>query len=391
VHLFAGNANLATALAAPRITLFGTDANERCGEQIATGDFDGDKKPDLVVGCSRWSSNRGRVMIYFGGAGDVNGDGKNDGFSETVRSIVNGPAAGTAQFGAAVASLGDLDGDGKDELFVSNSIAGAATPGEAYVLMGRARTSWNTATLTDSSAVKIAGENNGDQFGYRWGATNVGDIDGDDTPDVMIPASSVNKVYVFSGADITDPPAGGVTTALATKMEEDVAHAPGIAAGSVFEGFGHRSVGGVDLTLDGTPDLLVADASTESGGKIRIYPGDAAKGVFAATATQTLSWPNAASYRFGYALALADVTGDGTADLVVGDNAALTGTFFVFRGKGAGGDQPFEPIPSKVGGASTTVLGVATAVVDLDGDGTPEVVAGAPLDGNGAIKVYTAP
>src|SRR5262249_53668289 len=105
-----------------------------------------------------------------------------------------------------------------------------------------------------------------------------------------------------------------------------------------------------DFTGNGRADLAVLDAGT---GQVRIYLADG-QGGFRQTSVMDVG-----SGATGPALA--DVTGDGIPDLLVG---GAQGDVLVLAGNGDGTFQP----------SMRTERNVGLAVADLDGDGKPDFI-----------------
>jgi hypothetical protein len=114
-----------------------------------------------------------------------------------------------------------------------------------------------------------------------------------------------------------------------------------------------------DISGDGKPDLLV-------------YVNDGAwftavtvmRGVGDGTFMPGASYPTSL---FPSSMAVADVTGDGAPDLVMGP--AFLGIVTVLPGDGAGGFQPRIELAARSSDKSRVV-----AAVDISGDGKPDIV-----------------
>ncbi len=122
VQLFRGTASGPADTAAWTVT--GTFAGQHFGEVIvAVGDVNGDGYADVMIGTPTENSSAGRVRLYLGSPA---------GLAITPQVLAIGEA--NAQFGAAIAGIGDLDRDGFDDLLIGAPLhAGAFGPGAAYV------------------------------------------------------------------------------------------------------------------------------------------------------------------------------------------------------------------------------------------------------------------
>src|SRR5262249_54236580 len=102
-------------------------AGDQNGYAVAdAGDVNGDGIPDVISGAPGSGNDPGRAYIYSGATG------------RTIARL-HGHRAGE-EFGAAVASAGDVNGDGVPDLLVGAPGSGAARPParRAYVRSGRA-------------------------------------------------------------------------------------------------------------------------------------------------------------------------------------------------------------------------------------------------------------
>jgi hypothetical protein len=316
---------------------------EQDGYAIAdAGDVNGDGVPDIVSGAPGQAGDVGHAYVYSGatgriivrlqghhrgdafgaavsGAGDVNGDGVPD-------LLVGAPGSGTAAgrayvisgrthrvmrvlsagrrgdlFGDGTAQIGDVNGDGVDDLIVG---ASGVRPGHgaAYVYSGR----------TGRRLFRIHGERGNAAFG-RFFVAGVGDVNRDGVPDVYVGDYGSNNAgraggfaAVFSGAD-------------GSRL-----HA---WRGSAGEGMGPgRSAG--DVNGDGVPDIIVGNYTSSDGapgaGKVQIFSG--ATGARLRTITSTTPQEN-----LGFdAVGIGDTNGNGTPDFLI--SAANRDTVYVVDG-----------------------------------------------------------
>jgi hypothetical protein len=123
--------------------LNGAADNDRAGQSVAgLGDVNCDGFADLLVGASRADvaghTDCGQAYVVYG---------RSTGFAASLDlSSINGSngftlngGSGNDQAGIAAAGLGDVNGDGVDDLLVGapNADAGSTDRGQAYVVFGR--------------------------------------------------------------------------------------------------------------------------------------------------------------------------------------------------------------------------------------------------------------
>ncbi|MBP6881239.1 MAG: FG-GAP repeat protein [Candidatus Pacebacteria bacterium] len=133
VYIFYGD-NLATKNAsAADMILTGETTSNHFGVSLASGDLNADGKDDLAAGASLYGTSRGRVYVFYG---------KNLRTTSVTHAdvIINGQKTGI-KFGEVLA-LGDLSGNGVNDLIVGASAYDNATAdeGRVYVLMSEAAT-----------------------------------------------------------------------------------------------------------------------------------------------------------------------------------------------------------------------------------------------------------
>jgi hypothetical protein len=200
------------------------------GVNVASaGDINGDGFDDIVVGY-----NSGESYAMFGkngGFGTVDSYGRSvidvttlaaaDGFV-----IKGGAAAPDYDHGRSVASAGDVNGDGFDDIIIGapGNDEGGDAAGAAYVIFGKAggfgtvqdggRSVIDLATLTPTDGFIIRGDSASDSAGGS--VSSAGDFNGDGFDDLIVGApygddggSEAGEAYVIFGGDFL----GGVVFA----------------------------------------------------------------------------------------------------------------------------------------------------------------------------------
>jgi len=310
------------------------------GDAVATGDVDGDGFDEVVVG----SDGAERVFVF-------------EGPDLTDATVLTDPTpAALEEFGISVA-VGDVDGDGFGDVAVGSSgnLAGG-DPGEVHVFFG--------PDLTGSTTLFDPTPEAGGQFGFSVAA---GDVDGNGVDDVAVGVRDATaagvpgagEVHVFFGPTLAFP-----ALLLETQPEPTAQFGFSVAVG--------------DATGDGLDDVLVGvpkgDQAGDDAGEAVLFeaPGLAA--------SPSLVSPDPSSDAdFGFSVAIADVTGDGVGDALVGepradpDDVANAGRAHVFAGPSPAAAGPSFDGPPQV----SATFGIAVAAADVDGDGTDDAIVGA--------------
>jgi FG-GAP repeat protein len=394
VHLIVGApANDALAGFAGRVYLFraplsGTSGPAAASHVISTpafgdnlgfsvapaGDINADGVADVLMGARGFDQpgiQSGRVYAFHGP------------IEESLAARAQVLVFGTAfeEIGRSVASAGDLNADGVDDVLVGTGIGGPADEGRVYVfrgpLVGRIGIDRAAATIVGAlpddalgAAVAPAGDLNGDGFGdIVVGAPRTIALGGTNGP---------GRVFVFHG------PLSGTVPALAAEAV--------LTGGLVDDDFGISLAVG-DVNGDGVTDLVVgADQifRADGTGKAYVFHGPL-RGSIAASQADAVLVGSGVGDLFGGSVATADIDGDGKDDVIVGaPGAALAaGRGYVFRGP-LTGTIPAASAPFVVGGSASDELGRSVTAADLDGNGRPDAIFGAPAASSGGIGYVAA-
>jgi len=162
-------------------SLEGAASFDRAGSAVAAaGDVDGDGLADVLVASTQSASNgtqAGSVYLLYGStlsAGGTIG-------ASSADTRVLGPDA-YAGLGVSLASAGDLDGDGRDDLLLGGE--GSSTEeGMVSVVLGCEAVAGGAITVTPWTSAWSGGAT-GDLTGSA--VTSVGDLDGDGLDDVLV-------------------------------------------------------------------------------------------------------------------------------------------------------------------------------------------------------------
>ncbi len=473
-------------MSAPAVILESNQAGAQMGRSVdCAGDVNGDGYSDVIVGARLYDNGQadeGAAFIYHGSAtgivptpthilesnqvnaqlgisvaaaGDVNGDGYSDivlgaylfdngHTDEGATFLYYGSSTGVltaspeirecnqinSQFGIAVASAGDINGDGYSDMIVGAHLFdnGQVDEGAAFVYHGSAGNLAASPVLIDnitqdraSFALTIdgAGDVNADGFGdviigaplfddngpdegrafvyygsaaglpatasvildeanqagaqFAFSVAGAGDVNGDGFSDVIVGAYQFNgfgRAYIYFGS------AGGLSTTSNQQLD-------GTQAG---EAFGVSVAGAGDVNRDGFSDVIIGSFSFDVAGRpdegrAYVYHGSPA-GVNTTPVSVLNDAGQPAAYFGRFVSSAGDVNGDGFSDVLVSagnyDDGANTdeGAAFVYYGSCTGVSAIADRVLNDADEAGAT-FGYVSRAGDLNGDGYSDVVIGA--------------
>jgi|JI10StandDraft_1071094.scaffolds.fasta_scaffold02235_3 gliding motility-associated-like protein len=281
---------------------------------VAVGDIDGDGKPDLVVGS--YSGNVISVLRNISTSGTIAFATKVD---VSVGSFLTD------------CRIHDIDGDGKPEILISSFSFGL-------------RVLRNTSTVgvidasSFASAVTFAAGSNPFRF-------DIGDLDGDNKPDVAVPDANANAVSVLRNIS-----SAGTISFESQVVLTTAAGSPPAGQGSIFSLIG-------DVDTDGKLDLAVVNYTQDV---VSIFRNTGSPG--------TLSFDTPVDFGssdISPSPALSDLDGDGKIDLTYGGSSGIS----VMKNNSTPGSISFA---GKIDFSSTYTHTVGVA--DINGDGRNDLV-----------------
>ncbi len=213
---FGATLDLGALGGADGFTISGVDAGDHAGWSVASaGDLNGDGRADLVIGAlyadPGGRDNAGETYVVFGRAGGFGANLDLSSMPAAMGFTITGTGALNLT-GHSVASAGDVNGDGIDDLLIGALYAdgtGGVDAGETYVVFGRTTGFGNVldlSSLNGQTGFVIGGVAAGDFSGQSVSAA--GDVNGDGFDDLIIGApqadpsgrADAGSSYVLFGA-----------------------------------------------------------------------------------------------------------------------------------------------------------------------------------------------
>ncbi|MFC4551688.1 MULTISPECIES: beta strand repeat-containing protein [Halorussus] len=361
----------------------------------------------------------GLAKLDSGGPAAQAGQSTNTVGAESANATIRGASAGD-HAGAAVVDVGDVNGDGTPDVAVGapTSDAGGNNSGAVYLFYGPVEGTNLSASNADAV---LAGAQRWERAGFSVAG---GDVNGDGTADLVVGAPA--HVRPADAPNATRNGTGNATGTNATQNASTSGSAnDSLATGAAYVVYGGQSLSGnvslsnADATLlgAGTNDSAghdvatvpnagggaavavgapTADSSGNDSGAVYVVSGNVSGKSRLPAAGTVLAGASSGDHAGESVAGIGDVTGDGVPEVVVGaprTDASGNSSGAVFIATGALGGNASDSSLSRAirfgGAAAGDNAGEAVAAGDVTGDGTPDVVVGAPRNDAGGFDAGT--
>ncbi len=367
VYLFEGPLTGELDVSQARAHFIGEGEDDWAGWAVASVPNVFNGVPDLVIGAryeDEASFNAGAVYVLDGSVtGEV--------YLGQARSKIIGDGDNTGDsLGYAVASAGDVDGDGDADMLLTAMLDdyGGPKAGTAYVFLDQPG---SDRSVRDAD-IQLFAIGNEENFGCS--AAGGGDVDGDGRGDILIGSckagpNNLGAVYLFANLVSGQRATFEATNSLfGNNANDELGRSVAVLADMDGDGLSEVAVG-----------VPLADSDGEDAGLVQVVYSSAPT----FTPDATLLGVGAGG-QVGHVVANAgDVNGDGAGDLLIGANGdgdSSAGAAYLFFGPVGGVIDITEADATFTGEADFDFAGNAVAGArDVDGDGYDDILVGAPF------------
>jgi len=353
LYIFYNDGSYPSGAGSADVIITGESSNTAFTQSVVAGDFNGDKRIDLAAGAHTYSSDAGRLYIFYN-------DGSYPSSAANADVLITGEASSRIGYNM---TTGDFNGDGVTDL-AAGAYKYSTNKGRAYIFYGEGGLLFRNTITGDSGTV----------FG-NFMAT--GDFNADGETDLAVTAygysSNTGRTYIFYND-------GLIPTATSSADVTITGEASSLFGISITAG---------DLNADGKTDLVVgASYYSSNAGRAYIFYNDGSIPTSAASADLIID--GQASSRFGQSMTTGDLNTDGSTDLIVGGFNYSTGTgrAYLFYNDGS--------IPTSAASADVKIDGETTsnyfssslATGDFNADGKTDLAAGAYFYSTSTGRAY---
>jgi len=402
----------------PDVIVFGASSGDFLSFAVAADDVNGDGLADIVLGAlladgpDDQRPDAGEAYVIFGERALA----PTLDLAQTEPALTVIGASPDDRLGAAL-TTGDSNGDGLADILLGSFLADGPDDaryqaGEAYLFLGSPSLAGERDLAQGEYDLALLARDADDQLGHYLA---MGDLDGDQRDDLIVSAFRADgpaneredggEVYVFFAAS-------------ELRGTVDLAAAPPdftVFGAKALDEFGN-AVAAADLNGDGRADLIVGApraGDEPRPGQAYIFFGgpdvSSSRDVAQAQQNVTLLGTDSGD-RFGATATVADLNGNGLAEVIVGaergdgpdDQREDAGEAYVVRGSAAPPtalDMAAHAYDGIIfGQRGGDELGASLATADSDGDGRSDLLVAAPFaDGPndrsdcGAAYVFSGP